>query len=259
MNDHDNAVGLHSIPTELTGTLPRQVRATGNGIYLTILAPICLVLAVSTGLWGMFKIVQQARNRAALRHDSIAAIGEVTRRQYGKGSDFISYIFSVNGTSYTGTCEVPGFYSRDKSLAILYVATNPGVNHPAAFEWSLLYWPPPPPLLWIRIPEFSSELQWMLGPFIFGPVGLLLLLSTRKEQKLLAEGLASNATITESSQKTRTRYFVRYKFQTKEGTIVQGSCSDGPKEIGATYCVLYLPQNPKQNMPYRPVNYRIVK
>jgi len=262
MNTNFDSTGPATIPSELTGPLPRRLQVTGNGIYLTLVAPTLLVLAVAAGLWGATNVVQQIQHKAALRRDSSDTAGEVTRTRKGKRSDIVYYTFTVNGIPFIGKAEAPGFlrYSLRESnhLAIRYLPANPDVSHPAAWEWSLVYWQPQSSDL-VHLPDFSSESQWLFISFISGVIGLVFLVGLRRTRKLVAEGAPATAVVTKCSRGTRGSFFVEYEFRTEEGRVMMGSCNDSQKEIGANFCVLYLPQNPQRNMRYSSSDYRVVQ
>jgi len=251
-----------TIPSELAGPLPRRLKATGTGVYLALLVPTFLALAVAAALWGGINAARQILHKAELRRGGSEAVGEVTRTRRGKLSDTVYYVFAANGVSVTGKAEVPGTlrYSLrgSNSLPISYLPANPDVNHPAAWEWSLIYWLPQPSDL-ISLPDFSSELQWIFGSLIFGAPGLAFFLGLRQERKLLAEGAPTTAVITKYSRETRGGFLVEYEFRTEEGRVISGSCSDSLKEVGARVCVLFLTRNPRRNMTYPSSNYRVVQ
>jgi hypothetical protein len=262
MNTNFDLTELATIPSELTGPLPRKLKATGTGIYLALVAPTFLALAVAAALWGASNAVLQIQHRAALRRDSGETVGEVTRTREGKFSDIVHYTFTVNGIPFTGKAEVPGFlrYSLRgfNPLAIRYLPANPDVNHPAVWEWSLVYWQPQRSDL-VHLPDVSSESQWLSASLTFGAIGLVFLVGLCKERKLMAEGAPATAVVTKCTRGTRGSFLVEYEFRTKEGGVMTGSCSDSRKEIGASFCVLYLPQNSRRNMSYPSSNYRVAQ
>jgi hypothetical protein len=229
---------------------------------LALVAQIFLALAVATGLWGGINVVQEVQHKAALRRDNGETVGEITRTRKGKTTDVVYYAFTVDGRSYVGGAEVPTDLRYDlrgsKFLPIRYLPANPDVNHPAAWEWSLIFWRPQNSDL-IHLPGFSSELEWLLGPLIFGPIGLVFLVGLHRERKLIAEGAPAIAVVTKCSRGTRGRFLVEYEFHTEEWRVMTGRCSDSRKEIGASFCVLYLAQNPRRNMTYPSSDYRVVQ
>jgi hypothetical protein len=117
-------------------------------------------------------------------------------------------------------------------LSILYLPSNPAVNHPAAWEDSQPIW---------------------LG-FIFLAMALasafMFLKTLREERLLIANGTPAVALITKTSS-TRSGYLVKYDFRTADGIVITGSSGyEICPEIGANICVLYLPQNPSRNQLY---------
>ena len=251
-----------NIPSELTGSLPRKVRATGSGIYFALASLTFLAIAVAGALWGAINTVQQAQQRAALRRDSSVTSGEITRIRKGKSSDVVYYTFTVNEASFMGKAEVPWQLRNNlrgsNRLPIRYLPANPDVNHPAAWEWCLFYWLPLSTDL-IHLPNFSSELQWFFAALIVGPVGIVFLMGLHSERRLLTEGAPAAGVVTKCSRGARGSYSVEYEFRTDDGCVAKGSSSGDRKAIGASICILYLLPNPRRNQPYPSPNYRVAE
>jgi hypothetical protein len=250
------------IPSELTGELPRKVRATGNGIYLTFLASAFLAFAFAAAVWACLNTVRQTEHRAALRGDSSVTAGEITRTRKMKSSEIVYYTFSANSRSYRGEAELPWQLHRDversNSLIVRYLPTDPDVNHPAAWEWSFFWWLPLSTDV-VHLPEFSKESEWFMALPIFGPLGFVLFIGLRTERKLLIEGVPADGLVTECAPGTRGGYRVKYEFRTEDGRVVQGKCGGERQEIGATICVLYLRRDSRQNNLYSKQNYRVAE
>lgn len=253
-----------NIPNELNGPLPRKVRATGSGTYLVFLASACLAFTVVAGLWAGTNIVQQEKHRAALRSDGSVAMGTVTRLRRGKNLAVVYYTFKLNGKSYANNADVPWELENDverssNSLPVRYLPANPDVNHPTSWEWSLFYWLPLNTDL-VHLPNFSRELNWLMAGFLSGVLGVPIFLSLRGDRKLLAEGIPVPGVVTKCTRGSRGSYSVKYEFRTKGGSVTKGSSGGNYcKEIGASLCILYLPQNPQRNKPYPSPIYRVVE
>lgn len=219
-------------------------------------------MALAGALWGGVRAVQQTQHRAALRRDSSETVAEITRMWHGKTTDVVHYAFTVNGTSFVGEAEVPGDLRydlrRSRFLPIRYLAANPDVNHPAAWEWSLVFWRPQSSDL-VHIPYFSSELEWFLAPLLFGPLGVVFFMELRTDRKLLAEGAPAAGLVTKCTPGTRGSYWMKYEFHTEDGRVAKGSCGGSPAEVGTKIWVLYLPQDPRQNCRFPSENYRVVE
>jgi hypothetical protein len=157
------------------------------------------------------------------------------------------YSFAVGGIAFTGKADVPKQLEQDihesSTLPIRYLPANPAVNHPAAWEE----------------PALSAILP-LLIPLIPVAIGIMMLASGHQERRLLAEGLPAIATITNSYPLSKGGYRSNYEFRTEDGSIGTGSDSfDGPPEIGTSFCVIYLPRNPRRNLPYPLLDYRVVE
>lgn len=250
-----------NIPSELTGPLPRKLRATGSGIYFALASLTFLAIAVAGALWGAMNAMQKTQYRAALRRDSSVTSGEITRMRKGKNFDVVYYTFTVNEASFIGKAEVPwqlrGSLRGSNQLPIRYLPANPDVNHPAAWEWSLLYWLPLSTDV-IHMPDFSPELQWFFAPLIFGPVGIVFLMALQSERRLLTEGAPAVGSVTKCSRGARGSYSLEYEFRTDDGSVTKGRSAGDRKEIGAGLCVLYLPQDPQRNRLYPSSNFRVM-
>ena len=262
MNTYSGLDGAATIPSELKSSMPRRLRATRTGIYMTIAAPTFLAIAFAGALWGGIKAVKQTQHRADLRRDSGVTVAEITRIRMGRTSDVVYYAFTVSGTSFIGEAEVPRDLRYDlrksRSLSIRYSPENPDVNHPAAWEWSLIFWRPQSSDL-IHLPNFSLELQWFLAPLLFGPLGIVFFMELRADRKLLAEGVPAVGLITKCTRGTRSSYSAEFQFHTEDGKVAKGSRGGGRTEVGTRICVLYLPLDPRRNKPYPFLNYRVIQ
>lgn len=228
-----------TIPSELMGQLPRRTRLE-NGVQWALVLTILSAITVAMILWVGMNVVQLTRTRTALRHESnevIGAVEELTRYR-------VHYSFAVNGKSFTGSATRRGSKLRESDpLSIRYLPSNPAVNHPAAWE---------------------EPIDLALFPF-FVPAGLVLILmglqlKMRFIRRLLAEGRPVVAVVTKRTRAGRGQVVVEYEFRTEEGRVMTGSWSDNPEEkIGASICVLYLPQNPRRNLIYPSSDYRVVQ
>jgi hypothetical protein len=235
-----------SIPRELTGPLPRRLRLSKNGNLMAAAAAIMLALAVASTFWVGFDRVQHLEHRAALRHDGRETVGEI-RRVWSASRSMktrVSYTFAVNGVPFVGEELVPDqlvrSFPESGTLPIRYLPSNPAVNHPAAWEWSL------------DLDSFVAPILW---------IGLVLFLFTtlRSEHWLVAKGLPAVGEITKCAPARRGGFSVNFDFRTEDGSVTKGSgWSQCRRETGERVCVLYHPENPKRNLSYPSLNYRVV-
>jgi hypothetical protein len=96
-------------------------------------------------IFALFICVGQAdkmRQRSVLRQGGADVIGKITQLgRAGKGAEFVRYTFIANGGIVSGGSAVPPKLMHglreSNSLRIRYLPSDPVINHPAAWEWSL--------------------------------------------------------------------------------------------------------------------------
>jgi hypothetical protein len=238
-----------SIPTELTGSLPRTLRLSRNGSQMATAAAIMLALTVAFAFWVGLDRVQQLKQRAALRRDGRETVGQIARL-WSAGRSLktkVGYTFSVSGVSFAGESRVPNelvpSLDNDSTLPIRYLPANPTVNHPSAWEW-------------------SASLDWdsFLAPIVGMGLALFLLVTLRSERKVVAIGVPAVGEITQCVPGRRGGFSVNFDFRTPDGSITRGSgWSNSRREVGERVCVLYLPQNPQRNLSYPSLNYNATR
>ena len=240
------SINATTVPGELFGPLPRRLSLTGNGRQIVVVAAILLALSFGGALWVGIDTAQQLRDRDALRRDGAEATATITRLWFpGRGLHLkVSYIFIVNGVSFTGAVQAPrqlfGKLNEVNYLSIRYLPTNPAVNYPMAWEWSVQQ----------KLNSFSAVI--LLTVF-----GMILLVPLYMERKLVAEAVPTRGLITGCLSNRRGGFTVKYEFRLQDGNVLKGSgWSPNRKENGADVWVLYLPQNPQRNAPYPALNYR---
>jgi hypothetical protein len=227
------------MPSELAGPVPRRIQLSDSSRILRFVLVSLIGITVIAGLWYGKHVVIQMQQRSALRHDGVEVQGEITfLKRVGRGGNIIRYTFTANGGTISDKAEVPPQLMRDLEgstiTTIRYLPSNPAINHPAAWEWSL-----------------SSE--W---PLIFVLIGLLTVCSVTstavyRDRKLLVWGKPVTGIVTNCRVSGRGIISIEYEFRTETGAQVRGSGnSTDQQETGAGICVLYLPQNPKRNLPY---------
>ncbi|MGA9672603.1 MAG: hypothetical protein WBQ94_25530 [Terracidiphilus sp.] len=241
-----------TIPSELNWPPPRRVRSSPAGLRWAYLATGVVTLALAATSWVAMMGVHLFQNRAALRSEGIEATGLVTGFSYaGKrnGILVVQYSFAIYGISFTGKADVPKQLEqgvqKSTTIPICYLPAKPEVNHPIAWEESPEYW-----VCFLFISPMMITVYF----------GIMMLLSDHKERRLLAEGLPAIATITESHLygSSRAQRYWRYEFRTRDGDIHTGIIPfDDSQQVGESFCVIYLPQNPRRNLPYPLFDYCI--
>jgi hypothetical protein len=230
------------IPSELTGQLPRRTRLAKNGVQSAIVLAILLLIAVPSMIWACMNAMQLKQTRTALRQDSNEVIGRVDKRTK---SEF-HYSFVVNGRSFTGhaSIQLQTFQVSDP-LPILYVPTNPSINHPAGWE---------EPSLVVWFPFFL--------PILFLLISLAVRISMRIDQRLVVKGIPAVAAITKCIERYGRSgqvngFTIKYEFRTEYGMLTNGNSSSEVRlGIGASICILYLLRKPSRNQTYTSLCYR---
>jgi len=232
-------------PRELSRALPREVRMSGQGTFMALMAAVFLVAAIPLFLWVRNQDAQRTARVERLRTEGSEAQGEIVRlwREGKSSTPMVAYAFSADGRRFQGKSSVPGVrwdhLRKAGFLPVRFLPADPHINHP--IEW-----------------EESPEPAWL--PFLFPAVlvgcGIAFLAMLRRQAGLVAEGLPTPGIVT-GCYRTKGGWVVRYRFRTKDGAIAKGSSQARRQEKGATVCVLYLQQNPRRNMMYPACLYRV--
>lgn len=225
------------IPDELTRQLPRKTRLAKAGIQLAVVCAIVLVIAVAQAIWAGIHASHLLQTKSALRHTSSEVIGKIEKQTKSE----YYYSFTADGTQFTGRASMQFQTLRvSDPLPVLYLPSNPSINHPAAWEE-------------------PTALAWM--PFMYQmilvPALLIISLTMRSARRLVAEGCPAVATITDCTYHQKGGFEVKYEFRTDAGESISGSSpSNDEQKIGASVCVLYMPRNPRRNQVYESLSYR---
>lgn len=227
-------------PNELRGQARRRILLTGSGFQMALAAAILLVLAVAGALWLSAHAERRNQRITELRHDGVQAAGTITSLQSsGSAGPTVNYTFTANGATFSGQASVPPELARAVShagsLPIRYLPADPAVNHPAA---------------WVSSPGWA----WLVAPVISATLGLLLLLPLTVERRMAMEGAPVLAVVSKCAR-GRDGYVVNYEFRSPSETKIKGrGWCKGHQERGEGVWVLYLPKDPRRNLPY-PLNY----
>jgi hypothetical protein len=116
---------------------------------LLVLVWLTLVIGLTTigSVWYCMHAVKQVEQRAILHRDGADAVGEITfLGRIGKGENVVRYTFNEGRDSFSGSAQVPASLMRglrqSDRINVKYLPSNPSINHPALWEWSLISdWP----------------------------------------------------------------------------------------------------------------------
>lgn len=236
-------------PRELTRALPRETSMTGSAIFMAVVAGILILGSVPLFLFIRTQDERVKARNEVLRTQGREATGEIQRlwRTSGKESrNMVGYAFTANGVRLNGESSVPSALwnnvRKTGFLPIRYLPSDPAVNHPAAWEQ-------------------STEPAWapFTAPAILLAGGSFLVVVLRRQAELMAQGLPAVGIVTRSFR-VKGGWALRYQFRMKDGSVAPGSSQVRRRvEVGATVCVLYLPQNPRRNQVYPTGLYRVTQ
>jgi len=215
---------------------------TGSGFQSALVAAILLALGAAGAVWvGSSAVLQRQRN-SALHQTGIETEAAITRLQVSNSVDArVRYTFRAAGTVYSGDAQVPEELAHSlagsKNLPILYLPANPAINYPVAWE-----------------PSPGSQWAMLLAPVIAAVLGLLLIVPLGVEHRMAAEGKPALAAVRKCTR-GRSGYLVRYELRLGDELTIEGRgwCKNH-QEPGNGIWVLYMPGEPRRNLPY-PLSY----
>jgi hypothetical protein len=234
---------LSTMPSELTGPLPRRVELSlseGDGRYLLLIVLVFFVGGLIFLGWKGFDDVRQFQERSLLRGDAREVAGQVTGYSFGRYSPkSVNYSFTVNGVTYSGEALEPASpepgtsFDKGDNILIRFLPSNPAINHPGAWEWSPL-----------------SGWYFVVGQIFFTSMGGLALAFLLRDRRLARQGRVALGIVTTCTRDDRL-FRVDYEFRTEDGVLATGH-NDFKDEYGAgaRIWILYLPQNPQRNHSY---------
>jgi len=229
-------------PAGLAGAVPRTVRLAGAGVAVVVLA-VVMFAGAAAAVIGLGAVARnQAEDHVLLRdhgQDSEARITRHWRENTKERRPMVAYQFEWGGNPYSGRSPLPlrmwNTLAVGSRLAVRFLPENPRHNRPR--DW-----------------EASPLPAWL--PFVAGvvlaAVGALLVWLVRKQMRLLAEGRAAPGLVRRYSYAQHGKKHVHYEFCLLGGGIAKGKTGPSRKlpAVGATICVVYERDNPRNNAPY---------
>ena len=112
----------------------------GTGAAIVAMA---LILPSLVGVfWLSFQIPRQFANRKSLRTAGVSATAKIDKVVSARGSQlWVKYTFEAEGRTITNETEAPksleGVLYQAETINIRYLPSDPEINHPSEWEWSL--------------------------------------------------------------------------------------------------------------------------
>ena len=233
------------LPTELLGSVPRDVRLTGGGLAVAAVAIAIAIGALVAAIFMSIAYASTSDERMLREREAVSGEAEVVqvvaRRGERQRRDVV-YRYNVDGRSYTGQTRLHKGDRREMAqgtaVPIVYVASQP-------------------------------EKSWMVGygsagfPVWMIPLTALSLLATaaaisrglQRQWILLSEGRPAHARVTglkKVHNDKRRAYRVSYEFKTLSGATQSSRCEIGkaPPPIGAVIPIVYHRDKPAWSAAY---------
>ncbi len=109
----------------------------------TAIVAMALILPSLVGVfWLSFQIPRQFANRKSLRTAGVSATAKIDKVVSARGSQlWVKYTFEAEGRTITNETEAPksleGVLYQAETINIRYLPSDPEINHPSEWEWSL--------------------------------------------------------------------------------------------------------------------------
>ena len=231
-----------AIPSELAGPLPRNVRLnfSDSGVQFSVWFIMLFLVGggISVG-WDAFDDVRQFQHRTELRSNGRDVLGVVTGFSVHRWAPkAVQYSFAFNGVTYSGKAKSshsePAIgLSVSDPILVRFLATDPAINHPEAWEWSAL----------IGLDYVAFKVFLMI-------VGIPVLASLLRARRLARQGKAAQGVVTSCVGKDGA-FRLEYEFRTEEGVLLKGKGGSTDEfGAGATIWILYWPRKPQRNHCY---------
>jgi len=231
------------LPSPLKESRPREVRLTGGGRALFVVALLLFTSAIGALIGLSQEARRQAENRRALAEHGAMAVGEVTRLwASGDNKQKVVYRFVAEGQTHQGDIKVSAARRRELTvgspIAVRFLPGTPDVNDLGGTP--------------------RSGMPAALAPIaavIIGAGGALCLWGIGFQRRLLEEGRVAPAIVTGHATQTTQHGKHRsmtYDFPLLSGAIASGksATSSKPPAIGSVITVIYDPERPQRNKVY---------
>ena len=231
---------IAAFPSELTGTVPRDVRLSASGIAVAVVVSLMAVGALVSAIVMSIATLRarEPRERVTVSAQTLA----VEQRRGEHPRRIVTYSFEVNGRSFQGRTRLQERdrreFLRGTPIPIEYVASDPELSWVVGYEpggvppWAV-------PLLSGALLAAAAGITWRL----------------RRDWVLLSEGRAALARVTSPKKVHRdkhTAYEITTVFQDLSGAThtMRYDASKTPPPVGTLVAIVYHRDNPRWNTVY---------
>jgi hypothetical protein len=191
-------------------------------------------------------ICLKVQDRIALGRDGRIVAGLITMIWTTRApNEWVKYTFTVDGVTLSGKAQIPkelkGRLRESDTILVRFLPANPEINHPDGWEWSV----------------YSYSIIFCLM-VITSAISISIMVILLRERRLVRKGVITLGVVTSCKQNKHAIPRIEYEFSTEDGRSFVGSGdSIITEQKGASILVIYLPQNPRRNVPYPPLNYAV--
>ncbi len=224
-----------AMPKELNWPLPREVRLTSEGVWRASTAVVVLLIGLSWALLIIVGFVRQRQHYEELKQNGRQTTATIDR----VSTSVVYYSFTYNEEIFKGESGIPSsLHSRpaeSDSIPILYLPSNPRVNHAVGWEETPI-----------------QGLGILVLPFGIVALGVWLAQDLRRTRQIIRDGVVAAGIVKESSRYNRTgEITVTYEFNTPNGGKREGlGWSEAPLDQRKQIWILYLPNDPSVSTSY---------
>jgi hypothetical protein len=230
------------LPSELSGAIPRDVRLTGGGIAVTLVALAMAIGALASAILMSVAYVHAEERRQLRERESIAIEAEVAQVALRRGEHprrVVTYRYDVDGRRYTGRTVLRQSDRRavveGGLIPVAYVQSHPETNWTIGYEadgfplWVI-------PLTSVSLLLAAAAITWRV----------------RRQWILLSEGRVARARVTAYKKVRKENHRVSYEFQALSGATRTARCDVGkkPPPLGTMIPVVYHRDQPEWSAAY---------
>lgn len=233
------------LPRELERSAPRDVRLTGNGVALVVLAAVLAIAAAVAGV-GFYAEAQRQWNAAREMDRRGVPAPAIVDRLWRKSDDgkpaFASFHFDANGVRVNGQSRMELETWRELRvggpLRVRYLPDDPG--------------------RWVADGARRSRMPFWVSYLAASTLALAAIvcgLVVHNQRALLRDGRAARAIVTavrkHHAGHGATHTQISYEFSLFGGGQETGKASvSKPPAVGAAVTIVYDPDRPKRSRPY---------
>jgi hypothetical protein len=239
--DHRDALNS-TMPFELGQPPPREVCLTTEGIWRASSAVVLLLIGFSWALLILVGFVHQKQRYEELKHQGRLTTASIVR----VFTSVVYYSFTCNGAVVTGKSNIPSsLQSRPQEsdpLLILYLPSDPRVNHPVSWEAGA-----------------TEGLGLLVLPIGIVAIGAWVAHDLRTTRRIIRDGVVAAGVVQAWSRYNRTgEITVTYEFSTPNMVKREGlGWSEEPLTQGTQIWILYLPYDPRASTLYPLHHWRV--